>query len=401
MSINILYIGIGPYTGGPIISLIHLIEHLDKDKFTPYVFSLPNPHLNTINRLNDIENIHIVEKNIWINNWLKSSNSNEKHTIWHYIKSPGRWARLIYNSWQISKIIKDNDIQLVHTNIELVLEGAIAAWFAQIPHVWHIRAPLGRNGVVNHFLGERFCCSVISFLSKQVIVNSNATKDSVSKYIHNKKINMIYNGINPLEYNLPKLNNRLRQLLDIPNKKIIASIGYLSVIKGGREFVKIALEVCKSDNDVVFVWIGPYNKNNDDKFRKEIFELVEMNNMADRIFFTDERNDINMLLSDVDILLQPMVNGSWSRVVLEAMAAQIPVVAIEKNLISEFIIDEETGILARDENEAVEKIKILLSQKDKINLLCENALKRVSSDFTNNITSERIMGVYNEIIPRN
>ena len=395
---NILYIGIGPFTGGPVVSLIQLIEQLDKNKFIPYVFSLPNPHPDTIQQLKNNKNVHIVEKDIWINNWLKSSKKSHQQSLWHYIKAPGRWCRLIYNSWQISKIIKVNDIQLVHTNIELVLEGAIAAWFARVPHIWHIRAPLGNNGAVKHFLGERFCCSVISLLSDFVIVNSNTTKESVEKYINSNKIRLIYNGINPDEFQIPTSNNRLRKLFDISaDKKIIASIGYLSELKGGREFLNIAMNICKTNHYVIFIWIGESFERKNDIFCKEIFEIIKHNKLESRILFTGERSDINMLLTDVDLFLQPMTNGSWSRVVLEAMAASIPVIAIEKDLTSEFITDGENGILVRNEIEAAERIRFLLTENDLLSQISKNGNQMVISNYTNQITAKKIMGVYDEI----
>jgi len=399
--INILYIGIGPYSGGPVVSLVQLIENIDKKNYNTFVLSLPSPHTDTLLKLKNIGDVKIIETQLWINNWLQSSNRISEITLWQKLKAPGRFLRLLYNSWQISKLIKKNNIDLIHTNIELVLEGAIGAWLANRPHIWHIRAPLGDNGAVKHFLGQKFCCAVISSLSNRVIVNSISTQTSIIPFIDQKKIRLIYNGISPNKFDSQKSNNGLRKLLSISeDKKIIASIGYLSKIKGGKEFINIALDICKAIDDIVFVWIGESIERKDDDFCKEIFRVVESNNLENRILFTGERHDINLLLSDVDLFLQPMVNGSWSRVVLEAMAASVPVIAIEQNLTSEFIINNKTGILAKDEKEASEKIKNIICNKGLLREIGENGHKIVLSRFTNEITAKKIMAVYDETILR-
>ena len=396
--INILYIGIGPHNGGPVVSLVQLIENIDKSIYSPFVFSLSLPHKETFIKLNNIKGVKIIEKPIWINNWLESSHNVSKRSFWHKLKLPGRILRLFYNSWQISKIIIKNDIDLVHTNIELVLEGAIAAKLTKRPHIWHIRAPIGPNGAVKHFLGQRFCCTIISILSNRVIVNSIATKESIQLYINHIKLKLIYNGISPDHFESKLSGISLRYLLNISeNKKIIASIGYLSKLKGGNEFINIALNTCKYIDDIVFVWIGPSRERTDDAFCNEIFEIIEANYLGDKILFTGERNDINLLLRDIDLLLHPMVNGSWSRVVLEAMAASKPVIAIEENLTSEFIINGETGLLARNEYDAIDLIKDLIFNQDLLEQMGKNGRKRVLSSFTNDITAIKTMELYNKI----
>jgi len=393
---KILYIGIGKHSGGPIISLIQLIKNLDTKKYTPIVFSIMNPHEKTYNKLKNL-NIRIVKQDIWINNWL---NSKLNKNIFHLIKAPGRFLRLLYNSILIYKIIKKENIDIVHSNIELYLEGAIAAWLSDKPHIWHIRAPIGSQGAVKHIFGDKFMFFIINFFSTKIIVNSHRTKNSLKKYISEKKIHLIYNGIDIEDFVKNKhIKGKLRNIFGIDNsKKIVASIGYLSEIKGGKEFVEIAKYVCNFRNDVVFIWIGPSLEQKNDLFTTKIFEYIKKNNLIDKIFFTGERDDINILLNDVDIFLQPMINGSWSRVVLEAMASSLPVIAIETNMQSEIIKNEETGFLVKNVKEASLKILELLDNFEKRKLIGENAFKFVKGNFTNQITAKKVMKLYDEVL---
>ncbi len=397
--INILYIGIGPDSGGPIISLLHLLKSLDKTKFKPFILSLPNPHPYVFKELSQIEEVTILESNLWINNWLQSAYTKEKNSLWHKIKFPGRVIRSFYNSWHIAKLIRKNRIDIVHTNIELTIEGAMAAFLTGVPHVWHIRAPIGKSGAVKHFMGNKFCCALISILSAKIIVNSKATMKSVKGYINDDKLTLIYNGIDPEQFIFNNDNGALRQLLKIKNgDKIIASIGYLSKIKGGENFIKIATQICHLTDDIIFVWIGPSIERASDKFCNEVFKIVKLNKLGNRILFTGERYDINLLLKDVDLFLHPMLNGSWSRVVLEAMAESLPVIAIEEDLKSEIITNKETGILAQNDLEAVDSILKVIYNNNLLKEIGHKGKRRVITNFANNITTSKIMAVYNEIM---
>ena len=393
-----MYLAIGPYHGGPVESLIQLVETIDKSKVRPYILCLPKTNSETRKRLAEIEDVVFLDLDIWINNWLRPINDTNRYTLWHYIKWPGRFLRLISNGWRIANLIKKNRIDIVYSNIELILEGALGGFFSRRPHVWHLRAPIGLNGVVKHFLGQKFCCFVISGLSEFVIVNSLVTRRSVEKYISNKKLRLVYNGITPENFKRYSTYPELRTFFNIPDSEIIiVSIGYLSKLKGGLEFMEIIVDVCKSYKNATFIWIGESFERKNDKFCQQVFERINKENLNQKVHFTGEQRNIGQLLTGADIFLQPMVNGSWSRVVMEAMASSLPVVAIDEELQSEIIINNETGILARNTSEAAEHIIHLIRDPLLRSKLGLNGRKRISRYFTNKKTSEDILAIYDEI----
>lgn len=399
--INVLYIGIGPNTGGPIESLIQIISNLDTRKFKPYIFSLPNPHIHSLTELKEIREAVIIESDLWINNWLQSSKNDYRTTTWHKLKLPGRIVRSIYNGFRIAKLIKSYKIDIVHTNIELIIDGAIGALIALKPHVWHIRAPIGQQGAVKHFLGQRICCSLISALSTKIITNSHVTRNSINNYIKSEKIKLIYNGISPDKFITIKPNNSLRNLLGIKSdEKIVASIGYMSKIKGGDVFLSIAKKVIEKKDDIVFVWIGPSIERKNDPFYESFIDSLDEKDIEDRILLTGERFDIPDLLGDVDVFLQPMINGSWSRVVLEAMAASRPVVAIEEKGVSEVINNKINGIIVKNEREAITEILNLLDDENLRKMIGENACEHVTKEFNNLRTTSALMAVYESLVSK-
>jgi glycosyltransferase involved in cell wall biosynthesis len=395
MKKNILIIGLGSFPGGPITSLIQLVEHINPKLFNVHILCLPNPHEESFLALKAIPHITIIPIEIYINNWLHSTSSKKQISIKRRLKSPFRFFRLLYNAIIISKVITKFEIDLVHTNIELVADGAIAALITKTPHIWHIRATIGKNGTVTHLLGARYICFIINLLSKSIVVNSNETYNSIKKYIPEQKTKLVYNGINPTDFQYIKQTNILRNTYSIPDSfKIIASIGYVSEIKGGIEFIHIANKVIKSNKNCVFIYIGPSFEGADVKCMNDSKYLINQLGIETKIIYTGYRNDIPTLLGEIDILLQPMPKGSWSRVVLEGMAAGIPVVAFEETLESEFIQHSETGLLGNTLSSCAKYIIELLDDKSLRYLIGNKGKYHVINTFSNEKTANQIEAIY-------
>ena len=258
LQLKVLLIGLGQATGGPVKSMIQLVEHLNKQDFRIFILTFPNPHKESLIALQKIDNVQILPVKIWINSWLKSTQDKTKQPLWNRIKAPGRILRTLYNAVVISRIIRTLKIDLVHTNIELIADGAIGAFLARRKHIWHIRARIGSKGVVTHALGSRFACFIINFFSSAIIVNSIDTKKTIEKNIPADKIHLVYNGITPELF----IKNTTKSVLREPNKIpastiIVAAIGYVSYIKGAIEFIEVAKRVIDRKPEIKFIYIGP------------------------------------------------------------------------------------------------------------------------------------------------
>lgn len=396
---NILIIGLGQLTGGPVKSMIQLVEHLNKMHYQIHVLTFSKPHHGTFLELKRIDDIKIVSLNIWINNWLTSTIKTERRTFWNRIKAPLQILRSVYNGVVIANTIRRLKIDLVHTNLELIADAAIGAFLANRKHIWHIRARLGPNGAVSHTFGLRFVCFFINHLSKAIIVNSLDTKSSIEKFIPQEKIHLVYNGITPDFFQSSSSNSLIRTRFSIPETRfIVAAVGYVSYIKGSIEFIEIARRVIQRKPESIFLYIGPAFDGGDELCMKQSNELIKQYHLEKSIVYTGYMNDVNLLLNEVNILVQPMLNGSWSRVVLEGMAAGKPVVAIEESLKSEFIESGKTGLLARDVEECAQNIISLIENPNLMQSLGKAAREFVVNNYSNQKTALKIEEIYRQVL---
>ena len=110
-----------------------------------------------------------------------------------YLNPLGLFNRLVSNIKAIkflSKYIKDHSIDLVYTNTSTVLCGGIAAKKNGVPSLFHIHEIPTGNKLYEFLSGK-----IINWYSSKVLTVSNSVKKHWLKYIDDKKIERIYNGI--------------------------------------------------------------------------------------------------------------------------------------------------------------------------------------------------------------
>src|SRR5262249_42416986 len=123
---RILYLQSTSEIGGSDISLLRLIAKLDRNRFLPFVI-LPGegPLVSQLRALNC--NV------ILMNEMMKlTTRKGRKFYLAYLLKYPK-------TIWKIAAVIRNENIDLVHTNTIHNLYGFMAAKLTGRPHVWHIR----------------------------------------------------------------------------------------------------------------------------------------------------------------------------------------------------------------------------------------------------------------------
>src|ERR1700731_72232 len=147
--------------------LLELLRRLDRTRFVPFVV-LPTDtrHINRFSP--ELEKLGIeysfVHLGVLRRRYFK---------LW---RLPRFAFEVLAGIWMLLRIIRKRKIQLVHTNTNTILAGAIAARIAGLPHIWSIHElVLEPNSVRKalHFLIPR--------LSTRVVTVSCAVRDHMLK----------------------------------------------------------------------------------------------------------------------------------------------------------------------------------------------------------------------------
>jgi glycosyltransferase involved in cell wall biosynthesis len=285
---------------------------------------------------------------------------------------------------QIKKIIRNNEIDLVHS------QGARADFFARsagrIANAPHILCTVAMP-VEGFEVGPlrktiyRFMDRLSERYVEKFIVVSESLKNTLIKGrgIPPHRVVRIYNGIELDKYN-PKLKKTsFRNNWGIPPAvPIVGAIGRMVWQKGFEFLIKAIPDIVEVTPDTRFLLVG------DGPLRPNLENLARKLNVYDRIIFTGFRSDIPDLLSTMDVLAVPSLQEGFPMITLEAMAMAKPVVATQIQGITEQIVDGKEGVLIPPRNpEALARtVQRLITNKELSARLGRTARNRVEDFFS-------------------
>ncbi len=173
-----------------------------------------------------------------------------------------------------------------------------------------------------------------------VVVNSAGVRDFyVAHGTPPDRVHVIPNGVAPPA---PSTSTR-RQLLDelgLPeNARLLGLVGRLWPQKRVKDAIWAAdlLKVIRDDVHLLIIGDGP-QRDRLTRYRDQVC-------IQGRVHFLGERGDVPRLLPHFDVLWSASAYEGQSNVILEAMAAGVPVVATDIPGTRELVVPGETGYL--------------------------------------------------------
>jgi glycosyltransferase involved in cell wall biosynthesis len=288
---------------------------------------------------------------------------------------------------RLSKIIKNNSIQIVHG------QGARAEFYARLAnrlagksnYVSTIAMPVeGFDvGPIRKKIYSLFDRFSEKFVDRFVVV-SDALRDKMirGRGIPPEKVTRIYNGIE-VDHYLPQDQNRSRERIrnefNIEEDTLfIGAIGRL-VWQKGFEFLIQAMPKVLTEfpqTKVLIAGEGP--------LREELEEVAERLKIKEHIIFSGFRADIKEILTAIDILVIPSLLEGFPMITLEGIAMAKPIIATRIDGINEQIVDGESGILIppRDPSAIAEAIVRVITEKELAHSLGLGGRRRVEREFT-------------------
>ena len=348
--------------GGAEKQMALLIKHLDQLNF--------NCHLFALQPFGPLRN-YLRQTNVKIYDGGYLSGKSAAAVFFLLIRAEFRLYRVI------RKIRPD----VIHAYLPLTnFMGAFAGRILNVPFIITSKRALGNHQERNW--GWRFFDMAAFRFSHCVTVNSRAVGEDTLERDKGKasKIKLIYNGLDFSDFNNDtRHSTKIRKELGIlPDINVIITVANLIPYKGHVELIKAAALVVRRNPNTVFLLVGQ-----DRGIRKNLEALVQQLGLVDHIIFFDQRYDIPQLLAASDISVLPSNEEGFSNVVLESMAAGLPVVATRVGGNPEAIVDGMTGWLVPPQNpeQLADKIIDLLNDPRKARRWGEQGEKRIKENF--------------------
>jgi len=140
---------------------------------------------------------------------------------------------------------------------------------------------------------------------------------------------------------------------------VVIVVANLIPYKGHAELIRAAKQVITTIPESRFLLVGE-----DRGILKDLENQVNAMGISERVMFLGQRNDIPQLLAASDLSVLASHEEGFSNVVLESMAAGLPVIATDVGGNREAVLDGVTGWLVPPGDPAAMAEKIILTLRD-------------------------------------
>lgn len=137
------------------------------------------------------------------------------------------------------------------------------------------------------------------------------------------------------------------------------------------------------------------------QLQEELHEQIEHHSLQNQIFLTGRLKDAWKYLKAFDIFVLPSLKEGFPFVLLEAMTAQVPVIATQVGAIPEVIEDKKNGILVPPGNSSIlaENILELIHHEGVRVEIGKRAKAQVSRKYTLKALIRSVEKVYSSLVP--
>jgi glycosyltransferase involved in cell wall biosynthesis len=127
---------------------------------------------------------------------------------------------------------------------------------------------------------------------------------------------------------------------------IVVTVCRLFPGKGPAELIRALALVRHEEPEAKLVIVGS-DMTPDGSYTRELSSLVSELGLAEHVIFTGRRSDVPRLMAASDVFAMPSFEEPFGLVFLEAMAMELPVVALDNGGTPEVVEDGRSGLLTR------------------------------------------------------
>jgi glycosyltransferase involved in cell wall biosynthesis len=306
------------------IALLRLLPHLDRVK--PHVVLGEDGPL--------VRSLHLEGISTEVLALRDSARTLHKDEIHRYGVSPGAAVMSAAYVVRLAARLRALKPDLVHTNsLKAGVYGSVAAKLAGIPLIWHVRDRIAEDYLPHPAVG--LVRHMSRHLATAVVANSRSTMETLGA--PNNPV-VIYSVLPEVLSEVPQR----RRARGGPLR--FAIIGRLAPWKGQDLFLR-AFARAFGDGDEQAAVIGAALFG-EDEYAHSLPKLTAELGIAERVEFRGHRPDVWEELATIDVLVHASITPEpFGQVILEGMAAGVPVVAARAGGPAEILTHDVTGVL--------------------------------------------------------
>ncbi len=298
-------------------------------------------------------------------------------------------------------LLKSRRMDLVHTHTSLNSEilCRMACFLARIPIICHQHEPTDidyANPVVAVY--QRWLNRITSKFVTQFVAVSQSRREAIIKTRKYRadKIRLIYNGIDVNSFLFQNDRENIRQEWKLrPEQTAVGLIARLELPKGQGTLIEAVPMVLKRYPETRFFIIGGDHVPHQPSFHR-YQKMIQDFGIGESCFLLGFKPEIQMLIQALDIVVLPSWWEGHPLVLLEALAAQKPVIASEVGGTPEIIDHEKSGLLIspRDPDALADAICRLIENPNLGKQMARHGYQKVVERFDQKRMIEQVLSLY-------
>lgn len=180
----------------------------------------------------------------------------------------------------------------------------------------------------------------------------------------------------------------------------VGIIGRIVPLKGHLYFIQAMAKVLRVIPELK-VWIIGDAPPSKEAYKEQVRVLVRRLGLAHCTEFLGNQRDIPFIIKNLDLLvLATVTQEAFGRVIIEAQASGIPVVATSVGGVVDIIEDAKNGLLVppADSQAIADACVRIFRNPDLADSLIENAYKKVKEQYTTELMAEKTLKVYTDAL---
>lgn len=287
---------------------------------------------------------------------------------------------------KLVEIIKKEEIDIVHAR------SRVPAWIAYFASRKTQRVFI----TTCHGYYKKHLFSYVMGWARRVIVLSNAVgRHMIEDFgVPYERIRLIPRSVDLEKFKYVSPDKKRKDVFNV------GIIGRLSPIKGHLDFIKAMAKVAREVARIK-IWIVGDASSRHQAYKEQIQVLVKRLGLWHATSFLGIKRDIPGILGRLDLLvLATTTQEAFGRVIIEAQASGVPVVATRVGGVIDIIEDRKTGILVPPSDPAgmARGIIEIFKNPELAHKLAENAYKKVKQKYNIELMVKNTLGVYEEAL---
>lgn len=290
----------------------------------------------------------------------------------------------------VSRIAPD----IVHANSLSMgrLTGAIADQI-KLPCVAHLRDIIKLSRAAVGDLNQ----------NRRLLAVSNATRAfHIEQGMQESRVRVLYNGVDCDRFRPREHTGSLLRELGLPSDAfLVLTIGQIGLRKGQDVLAEAAVLAAEDLPNVHYLVVGERlsSKTESIEFEQALRDRFHSAGIGNRLHLLGYRSDINHLMNEADLLVHPAHQEPLGRVLLEAAASGLPIIATAVGGTEEILSDDESACIVPSGKpqalaDAMAKLHFEVARRDRY---ARTARQRVETHFNAKRASRELADCWIEL----